>query len=494
MAAGLGRALFGGSPLLRRCAASGGRAWASAPAAALAANASAAASDFVTSRDDLDHLMKVRLKSSLEDRLHRVRHRTWDERQSLRRSEGFQKVRDTRLQQVIPEEQRKILKALRQSTLVLDWQGALSVLPSIPDNPGPEWLPVYRSILNVCCKALRLDEAKQLFWEKLPQRDIMSYNMMLGLFGRLRLEAEAETLLKQMDADRVEKNGVTYVAMLQMCQETSHWEAAIASLNELKGKPELDASTSWPSAYLAAMSACGRSGKKAETRMLFEELRARGEGYVDGNHWNTLIVACYSDSVAARRVFDEMQSSGFTPRISDWKALLGTHRNVAEQQQVYAEAVAALPEGTPLDEFWAVLLRTAVGAGDTDGVRWAMERMREKGADPESESATPSLRRALSWAKKFFARVRRQEAEQREAARSAQWPLPAEALPPVEAPLPAGWSSAVDPTSGHRYFWQDADPAGTTTWTRPPAPATQRPQVAAVAGASASVPSAAPAA
>jgi len=484
----LGRALFGDSPLLRRCVAWGGRACASAPAGAMASNASAAAGELVISRGDLDRAAKVRLRSSLEDRLHRVRHRTRDDHESLRRSEGFQKVRDARLHQVIPEEQRKILRALRQSTLALDWQGALSVLPSIPESPGPEWVPVYRSILNVCCKALRLDEAKQLFWEKLPQRDVMSYNMMLGLVGRLRLQAEAETLLKQMDADRVDKNGVTYVVTLQMCQEASHWEAAIASLNELKGKPELDASTSWPGAYLATMSACGRSGKKAETRMLFEELRARGEGYVEGYHWNALIVACYSDSVAARRVFDEMRSSGFTPRIADWKALLGTYRDVAEQRRVYAEAVAALPEGTPLDELWAMLLRTAVGAGDAHGARWAMERMRESGVDPASESATPSLRRALSWAEHLLARVWRREAEQRRAARSARRPLPA------EAPLPAGWSSAVDPTSGHRYFWRDADPAGTTTWTRPPAPAAQRPQVAAVAGASASVPSAAPAA
>lgn len=33
--------------------------------------------------------------------------------------------------------------------------------------------------------------------------------------------------------------------------------------------------------------------------------------------------------------------------------------------------------------------------------------------------------------------------------------------------LPVGWCEASDPTSGNSYYWNESDPAGTTTWESP---------------------------
>jgi len=40
------------------------------------------------------------------------------------------------------------------------------------------------------------------------------------------------------------------------------------------------------------------------------------------------------------------------------------------------------------------------------------------------------------------------------------------AAKPKQRPLPVGWSAAVD-SLGHRYYWNDANPHDSTTWTRP---------------------------
>jgi len=50
-------------------------------------------------------------------------------------------------------------------------------------------------------------------------------------------------------------------------------------------------------------------------------------------------------------------------------------------------------------------------------------------------------------------------------ARVMNWPWPPEVC--EDRPLPAGWGAALDPASGRRYYWREADPAGSTTWELP---------------------------
>jgi len=385
----------------------------------------------------------------------------------------------------VGEEQKLLLNALRHNAMKLDWEGAVSVLKQIPSDAGNEWMPVFRSVLNICCKAYRPEEAKMVF-SQLPQRDVMCYNMLINLYGKMAQPAVVEDLLQQMDRDKISRSGVTYIGLISGFAETSQWQQAISTLAELKGKPELDLpvgsrdAVKWGMAYLSTMSACARSGEREKTRELFETLRnERGQADLMPWHYNVLMLSCKDDGPAAKVIFDEMRASGVEPRADDWKTLLSCHRGSFEEpRKLYEEFAQESPEG-PFEELWISLLRTAVSLRDREAGLWVLQEMRARGVEPDSDRARthPAMRRALHQARPLIDGPRRYE---RPSYRDPGVQHPSSAQPglqrpataataaaPTPLPVPAGWSSAVDPSSGLEYYWQDANPAGTTTWARP---------------------------
>lgn len=418
------------------------------------ASIAASATEFTGHGADAGMDAQRRLDSRIEDRLHR--HRRGDHAMTPL---GRDKARDTRLFSPIGDVQRELLRGLRRNLEALDWEGALSVLEQIPQQPGIEWAPVYRSILHVCCKAMQYEEAHRV-WNQLPSRDVMSYNMMLGLYSRTQRWNELDDLLEQMDLNRVDKTAVTHSVVMNACSEAHRWEQAISILNDIKCTPEFEQTINWEIVYLSAMTACARAREQANVRTLFNELKARG-AELQNHHYNALIVAAGSDGVAARAVFDEMRSAGLVPRLTDWRALLGCSRaSFADLRGLYEEFRADMPD-SPLEEVWAVLLRCAYSLEDVEAARWVLAEMRANGVDPNSEqaAATPSLRRALrgTW-------LRLSKARDQEDDTNASRPIPSTSSMP---PLPAGWSLAVDPGTGLQYYWRNDDPARTTTWERP---------------------------
>merc|ERR1719210_1054129 len=99
--------------------------------------------------------------------------------------------------------------------------------------------------------------------------------MMLNLCGRLKYLDEVNALLAQMDANRVEKSGITHSTVMNACAEAHNWEKAIDILEEIKCQPELESSINWEVVYLTVMTACARARKRDESRALFEDLRRR---------------------------------------------------------------------------------------------------------------------------------------------------------------------------------------------------------------------------
>jgi len=411
------------------------------------------------------------INSRAEDRLHRVR--SPDAAMQVNPSAAL-KLKLSRPQEPLTEEQRAILNALKRSTAALDWEAALGTLNQLPEDAGTQWLPIYRAILNCVCKALRYTEAHHV-WMRLPARDVMSYNSMLGMCSRLQRFDEVDSLLRQMEAEGIERTGVTYCQVMSSCAESQRWGEALELLGELKSKPLLDASTNWEVAYLMSMTACARAGQTDQVRSLLQELKATGKGNVHNSHYNALIVSCGSNGLAAQQVFQEMKDAGLYPRAPDWRVLLTCNRDPKEQQRLYGLMRQELPQA-PLEEAWAVLLRNAVTIDDMDAGEWVMQEMRNNGCDPTSERAqkTPSLRRALR-----FHGIKQQQAEARAAwqtsplfgsmaspeTQGTQGSMPG--APPVAVPLPTGWDSAVDPNTGRSYYWRTENPAGTTTWERP---------------------------
>merc|ERR1711957_130001 len=136
-----------------------------------------------------------------------------------------------------------------------EWQEALEILRLIPEQPDESWMPVYRGILHVCCRSYRYEEAKSV-WSRLPRRDVMSFNMLMSLCGRLQRVDEVHALLSQMEAEGVDPSGVTYTTQLNAWAQSSSWEQAISTMEGLKAaQPALEPTTNFSAAYLSLLTA-----------------------------------------------------------------------------------------------------------------------------------------------------------------------------------------------------------------------------------------------
>lgn len=401
----------------------------------------------------------------------------------------FESEKNTRagmLWEPIGNEQRMLLQTLRNNIATLDWQGALTYLDQIPKDPGPEWMPVMRAVLQCCCKAVQRQAAESV-WQSLPRRDVMSYNMMINLMCHLQDTQQARHLVEQMQAEGIEPTAVTYVSMLKVWSEAGDWEAALREFSELKERKHLENEVNWEVAYLTAMNACARGRQSERARELFEQMKAEPHTRPRHSHFNVLIVAHEGQPEQAQVFFDEMRAHGLTPRPRDWRSLIVCYRRTsfAAARQIYENMKAELGQVTDEDSFSALCY--AARLWDTpEGAHWVVEEMRTVGIDPSRPDALPILRRNYMSMAPLLAEAASSSAlgaaaggaPHREAAASSAASSAASAggAPPQEAAataatalpaLPVGWASAMDPGSGRAYYWRVDDPNGSVTWERP---------------------------
>lgn len=398
-------------------------------------------------------LDEMRLRSSAQDFLYRgkLAPRGMDERL---RSLDLPKID-------LNEEQRAMFNTVKDCIYDSNWEGALEVYQKLPQEIDSSWQPVMRVILNCFCKSLRYREAAMVF-ERFPARDTLAYNMYLNLLARLKHTRDFDRVLRRMEDENIPQSSVTICAILSMCKETSDWQQALQLLEGLKSDTDADSSIEIP--YLLAMTACARARAKDKVNELFQEGKQNANFRVKCSHYNTLIVACGTDAAAAREVVDQMKADGFEPSGSDWRALLSAHREDLQGQRGIYSQMREVSPSEPLEEAWAILLRSAIEEDNSDAVNWVMEEMSRNGCSVDSEQAArvPSLRRAVAQLSEW--QQLRQLGAPAEADAPAEAPAASEAS---EAALPEGWQSTLDPSSGQRYYWHAGDPAGTTTWERP---------------------------
>lgn len=409
-----------------------------------------------------------RWMTSLSDRLETLEYRLKEDKglaeENYRVSETNKIKAATMLWEPIGQEQRAIMNAIRQNTRDLDWQGALAALDHIPASPGPEWVPVFRSVLQCCCKAARYEEAHQV-WSRLPQRDIMSFNTMINLCGRLRKTEEAQQLLAQMQAEGIQPTGITLVTMIKVHSETSDYDAALRCFDELK-RSGLEFSGEL--AYLHVLKACERGGQAHLAREMFDELKAGvaiPQARPQVMHYNVLLHAHREEPLKAKAVFEEMRAGGFATRPRDWRALMLCFRHDFEEvERLYQEMKQTLGPLADEDVFEA-MLTSARFCNDAAAARRVLEEMRSVGLPPDL-AKLPALRRALSMVDHITG------ASDSPTSSFDRRSMPTPPMPPEPTgppPLPTGWGTAQDPNSGLDYFWRIDDPANSTTWVRPTA-------------------------
>eukprot|EP00442_Polarella_glacialis_P027706 CAMPEP_0115102074 /NCGR_PEP_ID=MMETSP0227-20121206/33654_1 /TAXON_ID=89957 /ORGANISM="Polarella glacialis, Strain CCMP 1383" /LENGTH=407 /DNA_ID=CAMNT_0002498033 /DNA_START=37 /DNA_END=1261 /DNA_ORIENTATION=+ len=303
------------------------------------------------------------------------------------------------------------------------WEEALQVLEKV--SQPDVWLRI--AALSACGKALQFEAAKKVFQE-IPDKNVPAYGVMMSLVG-LRSPQEAQMLMEDMRSNQLEPDAGIYNALIETHGRAQNMPAAMHAFDQLvaSGQPVTRAT------YQISLSACARTGDLATAKKLITRMEAEGLP-PDAGHFTTLVTSCArtKSEDEARIVIDTMRSRGMMPDVITYTGLLSCL--AGPEALVKAEAI------------WKEM--------EDAGIVRDADRCHELVSEMEALGHTRSREAQLR-----FAEVRNTFSVQ-------EVPLSPPASAPASA-LPAGWQSRLDPSSGHHYYWREADPAGTTTWERP---------------------------
>lgn len=292
---------------------------------------------------------------------------------------------------------------------------------------------VLTAALDACAKALQVRAAESLFKRTVP--NTRSCGIMINMYSRLRKTREAEALLEAMPGLCLHPNVITYTALLTGYSMKAEWQKALALLDQITEKCHNVSKVQWQITFNVAMAACARAGEAGFARMLFDRMVVEMKVEPINAHYNTLLASCIRlcDTETAYKLFREMKACGLQPRIEEYNTLLRCYRQVPDEaHRLFAEAEASGLSAN-IDTANALLAACLEGS-DHLRAQVAQEMLRERGLVPNSKTA------------ELLGALRASEAA---------------------GQLPAGWASALDPSSGRAYYWRVDNPAATTTWTRP---------------------------
>jgi len=327
--------------------------------------------------------------------------------------------------------QRKKAREIQQLGRAGHWQEALEVFSTVQE---PD-LILHVAVIDACAKSWRLRTAQQLF-SAMPRKTTPAYTTLIALLGRMRRAGEAQELFEEMGRQQVSPDAATFSALMIAYGSAHDTEAAVKVLDAM-------AAAGFPLGAVefgCAMRACGKAGDADRSVQLLARME---QEKVEPNlaHLTSAIVSCArgKDSARGRAAFDEIRRRGLRPDRLAYTSLACCFAGpgALEQLQALREEMR-LDCVSPDTYFYDELLRVALGNRD-------LVRFREILADLDASGLERSCGTA-SQLREFQALLDDEAGDQ---------------------PLPAGWAEALDPSTGHVYYWQKADPAGTTTWERP---------------------------
>lgn len=145
-------------------------------------------------------------------------------------------------------------------------------------------ISVANSILDMYMKCGLTDEADALFRE-MPARNVVSWTIMITGYGKHGIGKKAVDLFNQMQADGIEPDSVTYLAVLSACSHSGLIEEGQESFSRFcrnqQSKPQVEH-------YACVVDMLGRAGRLKEARDLIEKMPLKPNVGI----WQTLLSAC----------------------------------------------------------------------------------------------------------------------------------------------------------------------------------------------------------
>ncbi|KAJ7964366.1 Pentatricopeptide repeat-containing protein [Quillaja saponaria] len=167
-------------------------------------------------------------------------------------------------------------------------------------------LRVVNALIDMYSKCGDLDTAKKLF-DEMNQRDVISWNVMIGGYNHMSCYKEALALFQQMLRSNMEPNDVTFLAILPACANLGALDLGKwihASINQ--NLQNMSSTSLWTS--LIDMYA--KCGDIEAAEQLFESMNPKSLA-----SWNAMIFgfAMHGHAERALGLFSEMVDEGFKP-------------------------------------------------------------------------------------------------------------------------------------------------------------------------------------
>lgn len=179
---------------------------------------------------------------------------------------------------------------------------------------------VSSTLVNVYVTCGSLEDACKVF-ERMHERDVVSWNMMIAGYSKCGLHNEAIALFWEMNRAGVKPTKITFVNVLKACTESKSLEDGMAIHTNMKS--EMNSDVFLDSALVGMYAKCGCVEKG---RQVFDEMQER-----DVVSWNVMIgVYAQSGKVEeAISLFDQMQKGAVQPDNVTFACLLKACTNSA---------------------------------------------------------------------------------------------------------------------------------------------------------------------
>lgn len=177
---------------------------------------------------------------------------------------------------------------------------------------------VQTALVDMYVKCNGIDYACDLF-DRMPQRDIASWNAMILGFSQLGILDRVLNLFNQMRLDGVQPDSVTVIGLLQLGSSRNDLKL-VNAVNSFGIRIGTEADVSVANTLVSAYSKCGDLGS-AEKK--FDSLDS---GYLTVISWNSMIAGCayIEKTYKAISFYRQMLYHGFRPDISTILNLLSS--------------------------------------------------------------------------------------------------------------------------------------------------------------------------
>ncbi|KAF5747155.1 pentatricopeptide repeat-containing protein [Tripterygium wilfordii] len=274
------------------------------------------------------------------------------------------------------------------------------ILRTVP-KPAPDFsLPVNNALVTLYCRCEKVDKAKNIF-EKMPMRDVVSWNAVLSGYVNAGKIDEARSLFKEMP----ERNALTWIVMISGLAQNGYGEESLKLFNWMKfnGFEPCDY------AFAGAITSSGVLGSLEQGRQLHAQLLKYGfesslsaenslitmysrcgvveaahrvfltMPYVDSVSWNAMVAALgqHGHGHQAIELYEEMLKAGIVPdRITFLNVLSAcSHAGLAEEGGHYFDSMYTFYGIAPGEDHYARFIDLLCRAGKFSEAKDVIESM-----------------------------------------------------------------------------------------------------------------------